>query len=102
MTGTFVDWKVQESSRVKSNDVDKMSAVVVTNDTAVVVTNDTAVVPLTVTTSAFEGASTTDGILTTEYNATKSNTVSINSMLSLNCVVATPLFYTAVQLFLLP
>ena len=36
MPGTFVDGKVRESSRVKSNDVDKISAVVVTNDTAVV------------------------------------------------------------------
>ena len=47
------------------------------------------------TTESFEGVSTTDGILTTEYDATKSNTVVINSVVSLNYAITTPLFYTA-------
>ena len=56
--------------------------------------NKTAVIVSDTTTESFEGVSTTDGILTTEYDATKSNTVSINSVLSLNYAVTTPLFYT--------
>ena len=56
--------------------------------------NKTAVIVSDTTTESFEGVSTTDGILTTEYHATKSNTVSINSVLSLNYTVTTPLFYT--------
>jgi hypothetical protein len=56
--------------------------------------NKTAVIVSDTTTESFEGVSTTDGILTTEYDATKSNTVSINSVLSLNYTVTTPLFYT--------
>ena len=55
--------------------------------------NKTAVIVSDTTTESFEGVSTTDGILTTEYDATKSNTVSINSVLSLNYTVITPLFY---------
>jgi hypothetical protein len=47
---------------------------------------------------SFEGASTTAGILATEYGATKSNTVSINGGISLNYTVTTPLFYTTDQL----
>ena len=56
--------------------------------------NKTAVIVSDTTTGSFEGVSTTDGILTTEYDATKSNTVSINSVLSLNYTITTPLFYT--------
>ena len=54
----------------------------------------TAVIVSDTTTESFEGVSTTDGILTTEYDSTKSNTVSINSVLSLNYAVTTALFYT--------
>ena len=50
------------------------------------------------TAESFEGASTTAGILTTEYGAMKSNTVSINGGISLIYTVATPLFYTTDQL----
>jgi hypothetical protein len=57
------------------------------NNTTTVIVSDTA-------TESFEGVSTTDDILTTEYDATKSNTVYINSLLSLNYIVTTPLFYT--------
>jgi hypothetical protein len=46
----------------------------------------------------FEGASTTAVILTTEYGATKSNTVFINGGISLKYTVTTPLFYTTDQL----
>ena len=58
------------------------------------VNNKTAVIVSDTTTESFEGASTTDGILTTEYDSTKSNTVSINDVLSLSYTVTTPLFYT--------
>ena len=53
MTGAFVDWKVRESSRVKSKDVDEMSAVVVTNDTAVVLLTVTTVSMLIISVEAF-------------------------------------------------
>ena len=56
--------------------------------------NKTAVIVSDTTTESFDGVLTTDGILTTEYDATKSNTVYINSVLSLNYTVTTPLFYT--------
>jgi hypothetical protein len=56
--------------------------------------NKTAVIVSDTTTESFDGLLTTDGILTTEYDATKSNTVYINSVLSLNYTVTTPLFYT--------
>jgi hypothetical protein len=46
------------------------------------------------TTESFEGVSTTYSILTTEYDSTKSNTVSINDVLSLSYTVTTTLFYT--------
>ena len=56
--------------------------------------NKTAVIVSDTTTESFDGVLTTDGILTTEYDATKINTVYINSVLSLNYTVTTPLFYT--------
>ena len=46
------------------------------------------------TTEFLGGISTTDGILTTEYNVTKCNIVFINSVLFLNYTVTTPLCYT--------
>jgi hypothetical protein len=56
--------------------------------------NKTAVIVTDTTTESFDGVLTTDGILTTEYDATKSNAIYINSVLSLNYTVTTPLFYT--------
>ena len=56
--------------------------------------NKTAVIVTDTTTESFDGVLTTDGILTTEYDATKSNTIYINSVLSLNYTVTTLLFYT--------
>jgi hypothetical protein len=60
--------------------------------------NKTSVTVSDTTAESFEGASTTAGILTTEYGAMKSNTVSINGGISLSYTVATPLFYTTDQL----
>ena len=61
-------------------------------------TNKTSVTDSDTNAGSFEGASTTAGVLATEYGATKSNTVYINGGISLNYTVTTPLFYTTDQL----
>ena len=60
--------------------------------------NKTSVTVSDTNAESFEGASTTAGILTTEYGATKNNTVSINCGISLSYTVTTPLFYATDQL----
>jgi hypothetical protein len=59
--------------------------------------NKTSVTVSDTNAESLEGASTTAGILTTEYGATKSKTVSINGGISLNYTVTTPLLYTTDQ-----
>jgi hypothetical protein len=97
LSATEVETAERQSGIISSDFVTSVAASSFAENSSVptnFMNNKTAVIVSDTITESFEGASTTDGILTTEYNATKSNTVSINSMLSLNCVVATPLFYT--------
>ena len=97
LSATEVETAQRESGIISSDFVTSVAASSFAENSSVptdFMNNKTAVIVSDTTTESFEGVSTIDDILTTEYDATKSNTVSINSVLSLIYAVTTPLFYT--------
>ena len=97
LSATEVETAQLQSGIISSDFVTSVAASLFADNSSIptdFMNNKTAVNVSDTTTESFEGVSTTDGILTTEYDSTKSNTVSINDVLSLRYTVTTPLFYT--------
>ena len=96
LSATEVETSVLHSDIISSDFATSMQASLLAKNSSVsmdLMNNKTVMIVSGITIESFEGVSTTYGILTTEYKATKSNAVSINSVLSLNYTVTTPLFY---------
>ena len=97
MSATEVETAQLQSGIISSDIVTSMAASLFAENSSAstdFMNNKTSVTVSDTNAESFECASTTAGILTTEYGATKSNTVSINGGISLNYTVTTPLFYT--------
>ena len=101
LSATEVETAQLQSGIISSDFVTSMAASSFADNSSVsteFMNNKTSVTVSDTNAESFEGASTTAGILATEYGATKSNTVSFNGGISLNYTVTTPLFYTTDQL----
>jgi hypothetical protein len=97
LSATEVETAQLQSGIISSDFVTSMAASLFAENSSAstdFMNNKTSVTVSDTHAESFEGASTTADILTTEYGATKSNTVSINGRISLNYTVTTPLFYT--------